>query len=207
MTPGQREKGAHLGDAAGSVQPPRPRVLVSRCLIGDPVRYDGRHQHTPAIDPLAARLTLVPLCPELRAGLGVPRPPIDLVGPAAGPLRVLDRAAPRGLLDHTAALDAAIDHALTAAGALDGAILKAGSPSCGAGTARRYAHPGDRHPETRDADGRLVAALRRRHPALALIDERALDDPAARARFVAAVERHARARASETPHASVSPPR
>ena len=76
---------------------------------------------------------IVPFCPELAAGLGCPRPPIELVAGAApgAPVRVL-RVDRRG--DATDALRAACEaqaDALARTGGVDGFILKSRSPSCG----------------------------------------------------------------------------
>lgn len=180
MTPGRSEKGDHLGEAPGPAQPsPRGRVVVSRCLLGEAVRYDGRDKHQPALDALAGCFVVVPFCPELAAGFGVPRPPMDWVG-----ARVMDRAAG---LDLTAPLAAAVARFVAAAGPIDGAILKAGSPSCGVGSARRYDAVDDAAPAGR-VDGLFAAALAALDPAPARIDEAALADRAAVARFAAAVE-------------------
>lgn len=61
--------------------PKRPaRILISACLLGQPVRYDGRG--LAQTDALLARWQaaglLVPICPELAGGLGVPRPAAEL---------------------------------------------------------------------------------------------------------------------------------
>ncbi|MBF9060301.1 DUF523 domain-containing protein, partial [Rhodobacterales bacterium HKCCSP123] len=51
------------------------RILVSACLIGRPVRYDGRAKD-PGTDLLArwqAEGRLVPLCPEMAGGTGLDR--------------------------------------------------------------------------------------------------------------------------------------
>jgi uncharacterized protein YbbK (DUF523 family) len=53
-------------------------ILVSRCLLGVPCRYHGRPTaHHARIRRLEAtgRYRLVPVCPEVDAGLPVPRPP------------------------------------------------------------------------------------------------------------------------------------
>jgi uncharacterized protein YbbK (DUF523 family) len=152
-------------------------------LLGEAVRYDKRDKHQPVLDALAEQWALLPFCPELAAGLGVPRPAMDLVGPP-GAVRVLDRAAG---VDLTAPIHAAVAAFVTASAPIDGAILKAGSPSCGVESARRYAQIDDAAPVER-VDGLLAAALRGLDPAPALIDEAALADAAARARFAVAVE-------------------
>lgn len=191
MSGEMRDEPRHLGDPA---PPAQPRVLVSRCLLGHRVRYDGRHKAPPALPAALADWALVPVCPEVEAGLGVPRPPMDLVGPpgAARPTR-RDGV---DLTPHIAPMLAAHRARWLAAG-LDGAILKARSPSCGIGSAARFetADAVDGPPAAR-VDGVFAAMLRDLLPAEALIDEEALAEPAAWARFAAAVRARAARRAA-----------
>ncbi|GGA64788.1 hypothetical protein GCM10011369_02700 [Neiella marina] len=52
------------------------KILISSCLLGHPVRYDGagkRLQH-PILQRWFEQGRLVSLCPEIAGGLGVPRP-------------------------------------------------------------------------------------------------------------------------------------
>ena len=59
----------------------RPRFGISRCLLGECVRYDGRHKLDPYLrDQLGRLVEWVPVCPEVECGLPVPREPIRLVG-------------------------------------------------------------------------------------------------------------------------------
>ncbi|MCZ4281215.1 DUF523 domain-containing protein [Kiloniella laminariae] len=56
------------------------QILVSACLLGQAVRYDGRYAsrgHKRLLDLQAAGL-IVTLCPEMAAGLPVPRPPAEI---------------------------------------------------------------------------------------------------------------------------------
>lgn len=58
----------------------RARILVSSCLLGAPVRYDGSAKtlfHT-AMDRWQQEERLVPICPEVAAGLPTPRPPAEI---------------------------------------------------------------------------------------------------------------------------------
>ncbi|WP_019631041.1 DUF523 domain-containing protein [Actinomadura atramentaria] len=135
------------------------RVLVSSCLLGRPVRYDGAGKAVS--DDLFARWRaegrLVPFCPEVSGGLSVPRPPAEIVplspGARADGDAVLDGSA-RVLTDAgTDVTDAFLRGARLAlscarrAGARV-ALLKEGSPSCGSrrvydGTFTGRAVPGD----------------------------------------------------------------
>jgi len=64
----------------------RPCVLISRCLLGVPCRYHGRlyvmgyRIGRPAlVERLRKRYTLIDVCPEVDAGLPVPRPPTRII--------------------------------------------------------------------------------------------------------------------------------
>jgi len=113
------------------------RVLVSACLVGRPVRFDGRAK-TVDDEVLAgwrAEGRLVPFCPEVQGGLPVPRSPAEIEGGAggaavlAGTARILT---PEGG-DVTRHFLAGAHAALAVARSMDIkiAILKDGSPSCG----------------------------------------------------------------------------
>lgn len=96
-------------------------VLVSSCLLGNPVRYDGRGvSHDNAV---LARWRdegrVVAVCPEMAGGMPVPRPPAEIEPDS-------DAAAPF-VHGAQAALEAARKHGIGIA------VLKEGSPSCGSG--------------------------------------------------------------------------
>lgn len=49
------------------------KILISACLVGDKVRYDGKGCYTPLIKELLKYYELVPFCPEVEGGLKSPR--------------------------------------------------------------------------------------------------------------------------------------
>jgi hypothetical protein len=57
-------------------------VLVSACLLGEPVRYDGSAApiEAEAMDRWREKAQLVPFCPEIAAGMPVPRNPAEIRG-------------------------------------------------------------------------------------------------------------------------------
>src|SRR5690349_8837645 len=65
---------------------PRPiRVGISACLLGEEVRYDGGHKRDAVIiDTLGGLVEWVPVCPEVEAGFGTPREPMNLVRTEGG---------------------------------------------------------------------------------------------------------------------------
>lgn len=115
------------------------RVLISACLLGQPVRYDGRSvpQSHPVLARWAAEGRILPLCPEVAGGLSTPRPPAE-IEPGADGLAVwqgLARVRERGGDDVSAAFLAGAQRARELAEKHDlvVAVLKEGSPSCGSG--------------------------------------------------------------------------
>ena len=107
----------------------KPVVGVSRCLLGDAVRYDGRSKANPIIlEKLSPLFELVPVCPEVEAGLSIPRPPVQLTGSIENP-KLTGRDDPLVditdiMQDYCAIRPAQLHH-------LSGFIFKSRSPSCG----------------------------------------------------------------------------
>ncbi|MBF8744101.1 DUF523 domain-containing protein [Pseudomonas putida] len=112
-----------------------PKVLVSACLLGQPVRYDGRSSgHPDLLQRWQGEGRVVPLCPEVAGGLPTPRPPAEIPGGQGG--EVLDGTAVVVTVigeDVSAAFLAGARQALALARkhGIRVAVLKAGSPSCG----------------------------------------------------------------------------
>ncbi|WP_312380642.1 DUF523 domain-containing protein [Pseudomonas oryzihabitans] len=111
------------------------KILVSRCLLGHRVRYDGgAHGPFDLLGVWQLEGRIVPLCPEVAGGLPTPRPPAEIPGGQGG--AVLDGRLPvmtDGGEDVTAAFVAGAEAALEliARHGIRLAVLKARSPSCG----------------------------------------------------------------------------
>ncbi|HWA63149.1 MAG TPA: DUF523 domain-containing protein [Caulobacteraceae bacterium] len=138
------------------------RILVSACLLGRPVRYDGRGRALAheALTRWQAEGLLVPLCPEVAAGLPTPRAPAEIVGGdgedvLAGRARVVDGDG----RDLTAEFLAGAESAarLAAESGCAFALLTEGSPSCGPGFVYDGTFSGARRP----GSGVVAARLRR----------------------------------------------
>lgn len=66
--------------------PEQVPILVSACLLGEKVRYDGGHKRDPLLLEKFANIgRWVPVCPEVGCGLPVPREPMNLIGDPAAP--------------------------------------------------------------------------------------------------------------------------
>ncbi|KTT51853.1 purine nucleoside phosphorylase [Pseudomonas oryzihabitans] len=111
------------------------KILVSRCLLGHRVRYDGgAHGPFDLLGVWQSEGRIVPLCPEVAGGLPTPRPPAEIPGGHGG--AVLDgrvAVVTVGGEDVTTAFVTGAEAALEliARNGIRLAVLKARSPSCG----------------------------------------------------------------------------
>jgi len=115
----------------------KPKVLVSACLLGEPVRYDGTAKpiNAPQLQQWQAQRCIVPFCPEVAGGLGVPRPRAE-IEPGADADEVLAGKAKVRTIDGGDCTDAFISGAEAALALclrkkIALAVLKEKSPSCG----------------------------------------------------------------------------
>lgn len=172
----------------------RARVGVSSCLLGEMVRYDGREKRIPWIaDVLAREVELVSICPEVGAGMPVPRPPVQIVQSEGRGLRLL-------VVGEGADLTDSVQHFMRRelqglkARPIDGYVFKARSPSCGLRDTPHFASAAGHARSIRLAAGVWASRLRQELPELPLVDESDLEDEAARERFLEQVREHWRAR-------------
>lgn len=112
------------------------KILISACLMGEAVRYDGQAMPVdhPVLDKWRAEGRLVPFCPEVEGGLSVPRPAAEISngdGDAVllGTARVVSRDGADMTRAFLAGAGAAVAVALNQG--LRFALLKENSPSCG----------------------------------------------------------------------------
>jgi len=99
-------------------------ILVSKCLLGHPCRYDGRSVPCAEVIKLQDKYNLIPVCPEELGGLPTPRIPAEIIGE-----RVVRRDGVDITAEHTLGAKIALTYALE--NGCEIAILKSKSPSCG----------------------------------------------------------------------------
>jgi len=149
----------------------KPLVGISRCLLGDAVRYDGQSKANQIIlEQLAPVFKFVPVCPEVEAGLSVPRPPVQLTGSIENP-RLIGRD--DASIDVTDIMQRYCETKPAALSQLSGFIFKNRSPSCGLGSAPVFIH-GRCVSET--GRGVFAKALHNRYPELPVIEDSQLTD-------------------------------
>ena len=107
----------------------KPVIAISSCLLGENVRYDGIDKaNALVIETLSEEFELLPICPEVAIGMGVPRLPIQL-------LKLDDDLRLCGVEDASRDVTAAM-HQYAGDNIIHntnicGYVLKARSPSCG----------------------------------------------------------------------------
>lgn len=153
------------------------KILVSACLLGERVRFDGAAKtvHAEWLARWQREGRLVTVCPEVAGGLPVPRPASEIQN-ASGEAVLDGRARVRtASADVTDAFLRGARVALESAQASGArmAILKARSPSCG----NKQIHDGTFSKTLRDGQG-VAAALLARH-GIAVFSEEELEAAAA----------------------------
>ena len=55
------------------------KILVSACLLGENCKYNGGNNYSPAVAEFVKDNEVLSICPEMMAGMGCPRTPIEIV--------------------------------------------------------------------------------------------------------------------------------
>ena len=176
------------------------RIGVSRCLLGEHVRWDGGHKRDAyLVDIFGPSVTWVPVCPEVESGLPVPRPAMRLEHSASGGAVVnghrVRLITPKTGGDWTGEMAGWSAARVTqlAQDDLDGFVLKRDSPSCGLERVKIYGGAGG--VGERKGRGLFAEALVARLPHLPVEEEGRLADARLRENFIERVFAHAALRA------------
>jgi len=113
---------------------PRPRVVVSKCIEHESVRWDGQIIRNEHVCKIKDFVDFIPVCPEVGIGLGIPRAPIRLVQ-VDDDIHVLQ---PDTGIDFTGKMRDFTGSFLESLNGVDGFILKGRSPSCGVNDTKLY---------------------------------------------------------------------
>ena len=139
------------------------KVIVSACLLGENCKYNGGSNLDSKVVRFVRGREVIPVCPEVLAGLGIPRTPIEICNG-----RVISRDGND--------VDDAIRTAVEAIVAqlkhedIECAILKARSPTCGV----RQIYDGTFTGTLTDGSGVLAQALRQ--AGYSVMDNEALEE-------------------------------
>lgn len=100
------------------------KILVSACLLGENCKYNGGNNYCAAVVDYVKDREILPVCPEVMAGMGIPRTPIEIVN---GTLMDRDGCEVDAVLRNAVAQ--AMD--LIRNEEIECAILQSRSPTCG----------------------------------------------------------------------------
>lgn len=154
------------------------KIGISSCLLGHKVRYDGSDKYHSYIEKtLGQFFSFHAFCPELEAGLGVPRPAVQL--------RQIDQVirivgVKNHDLDVTEKLQLAVMKQQEWISGLCGYILKKDSPSCGMERVKIYQN----EIPIRNGVGVFAAYLQNHFPQLPVEEEGRLGDAGLRENFI-----------------------
>lgn len=152
------------------------KILISACLLGHAVRYDGKGKplvHA-AIDRWREEGRLVTICPELAGGMSVPRPPAEIengmtgADVLAGRARVVEITGGNVTAEFIAGARQVPDFAQ--AHGCTHALLIDGSPSCGSGFIYDGSFEGRKHA------GNGVTAALLENAGIKVFSDRRIDD-------------------------------
>ncbi len=160
-------------------------IAVSACLLGHKVRYDGQHQaNLIVVQDLSVLFNIIPVCPEMEIGLGVPREKIEL-HQQGDDIRLLSTTQP--VVDLTARM-LAYAQRFVERHLFAGLVLKDKSPSCGVGNCKIW----DKHGHMQHhADGIFAATIMRLKPGLPMLQSNELGVESALQSFVQRVNAYA----------------
>jgi uncharacterized protein YbbK (DUF523 family) len=163
----------------------KPRVGVSRCLLGDAVRYDGQSKvNTIVLEKLSKIFYLVAVCPEVEAGLSIPRTPVQLTASIDSP-KITGRN--DSSLDITDLMQDYCKIRVVRLNHLSGFIFKSRSPSCGLNSTPVYI---DGHCVTETGRGIFANYLCKTSPNLVVIEDTELEQKSQLDLFIQSVIQH-----------------
>jgi len=155
------------------------KLGISSCLLGNNVRYDGGNKLDQyVIDTFGRSVEWIPICPEVEAGLPIPREPMQLVADNNRTRLVTIETQQ----DRTGVLTYWIENKLHVLKQehLRGFILKARSPSCGILDAELFSAKGK---SIGARAGLFAEAVMNCFPLMPVENEERLRDSAIRQRF------------------------
>lgn len=145
---------------------PKPRVVISKCIEFEPVRYNGQIIHDDFVKKLLNHVEAIPVCPEVEIGLGIPRDTLRLVQIGED----IHLIQPKTGKDYTETMVEFSDNFLNELGDVDGFILKTGSPSTGLTRVKVYAKA-EKSPIVSRDSGIFASRVIQRYKHLALEED------------------------------------
>jgi len=158
----------------------RPKVVISKCLEFENVRYDGGIISSVFVKKLMPHVDFIPVCPEVEIGLGIPRDPLRIVT-VEGELRLIQ---PATNLDLTEKMTKFANSFLDSLSEVDGFILKSRSPTSAIKDAKVYPSTNRKVSPISKGPGLFGRTVLQRFPDLAVEDEGRLRNPRIKEHFL-----------------------
>jgi len=158
----------------------RPKVVISKCLEFENVRYDGGVISSVFVKKLMPHADFIPVCPEVEIGLGTPRDPLRIVSVEGEP-RLIQ---PATNLDLTDKMKAFAHSFLDSLPEVDGFILKSRSPTSAIKDAKVYPSANRKVAPISKGPGLFGRAVLQRFSDLAVEDEGRLRNPRIKEHFL-----------------------
>lgn len=155
------------------------RIAVSACLLGEKVRYDGDSKALAwLIETLKASDNLYSFCPELFAGMSVPRPSIGIHRSKEGDLSLNINESGKDITHRTLS---AFENLVENFKDVNLVILKSKSPSCGIHSASIHLNGS---PTKETTEGLFAKTLKRRFPHILYFEDTDLVNEGARRKIL-----------------------
>jgi len=142
------------------IPPGTDTILVSSCLVGEKCCYDGESRLDNTIQKFSRKYRIIAVCPEVLAGLGVPRITSEVAfgGDGSAVLNGRSKVLNSKGADITGVFIEGAEEALKIAknNNVKYAIMKSNSPSCGVG----WIYDGSFSGKLKRGDGVTVALLK-----------------------------------------------
>ncbi len=160
----------------------KPLIGISQCLLGDAVRYDGLSKANPIItEELSQHFEFVAVCPEVEAGLSIPRPPVQLTGSIEQP-KIIGRDDPS--INVTDIMQKYCNSKPAELKKLQGFIFKSRSPSCGLNSTPVF---GNGECLTKTGRGIFTKKLCETYPDLVVIEDSELENKKLLDKFIQSI--------------------
>jgi uncharacterized protein YbbK (DUF523 family) len=165
-----------------STKQPTITIGISSCLLGNAVRYDGKHKRNYDVcSTLSHLFNFHAFCPEVAIGLGIPRPPIQLVQQKTDDVRIIE--VENKTQDYTLPLTQYAEKiARTDLIGISGFIFKKSSPSCGMERVKVYKSDGMLLHER--GVGLFAQVIQQQHPLLPVVEAECLANAKVREHFL-----------------------
>ena len=102
----------------------KEKLLISSCLLGNNVKYNGKNNYIDGIEALKEKYDLIIICPEVMGGLSIPRIPSEIIND-----NVFNKEGINVTNEFEKGANIALE--LVKKHNIKKALLKDGSPSCG----------------------------------------------------------------------------